>query len=232
VSIKIVSASHCLAFGYNAMDYGYENGMDTDLMKDPSIHETTEMEEEAPTTVDPGLLLFGGPETRPRSLSPLSPLFGHAIPVSSPIRDPSAMDLENVHHTTTVTRTVVDLGVNPSILLQPMVSVPPTRFTPLPYASSRSGVVYDVRMRYHTDPRPDAFDPHPETPKRISEIFEELNAAGLVEDPLKPSTDDPFKLLRISIRQADSSEIALVHSTEHVKFVQSLNGTGLAERRV
>jgi len=106
----------------------------------------------------------------------------------------------------------------------PVVVIPPSRFKPLPYATGRSGVVYDVRMRYHADPRPDAFDPHPEMPKRISEIFEELNAAGLVENPLLPTTDDPFKLIRIPIRQADPSEIALVHSTRHVEFVQSLKG--------
>jgi len=207
------------------MDYGYENGFV--FLRDNPVVESREAEE-TPTTVNPGLLLLGGSEAAQRSITPVSPTLDQIFPMSSPTRSfldpPSTLNVTN-GHSLGPSRPAIDIGVNPSMVYRgPVVVIPPSRFKPLPYATGRSGVVYDVRMRYHADPRPDAFDPHPEMPKRISEIFEELNAAGLVENPLLPTTDDPFKLIRIPIRQADPSEIALVHSTRHVEFVQSLKG--------
>lgn len=213
-----------MALEHLIMDYGFDNELD--LLNAQPIPETTILEE-PPTTVDPGLLLLGGPDLSVRLASPVSPTFGQIFPISSPTRPtfnlPSAMELEN-GHSSAVGAIAIDIGVNPLVRLVPQVVIPPSRFKPLPYASSRSGIVYDVRMRFHTDPRPDAFDPHPETPKRISEIFEELNAAGLIQDISLPDSMDDFKLIRIHIRQADPSEIALVHSDKHVEFVQSLRG--------
>jgi hypothetical protein len=51
----------------------------------------------------------------------------------------------------------------------------------LPYSSSRTGLVYDPRMRYHTEIGANEDDIHPEDPRRIFEIFNELKNAGLVE---------------------------------------------------
>lgn len=206
------------------MDFGFDG--DLQFLRESSVLETAELGTgEQVSTVNPGLLLLPGSEPGQRSLTPPSPTFGSVFPLSSPTRhifdDLPDMD---VNGTTATTTAALEIGVNPSFVLRPVVLIPPSRFKPLSYASSRSGVVYDVRMRYHTDPRPDAFDPHPEMPKRISEIFEELRAAGLIEDPLKPDDEDAFKMIRIPIRQADPSEIALVHSVDHVQFVQNLRG--------
>ena len=95
------------------------------------------------------------------------------------------------------------------------------KFVPLPISSSRSGLVYDVKMRYHQSLEDEDDDPHPERPLRISKIFEELKAAGLVEDTQDPSPSSEFQLLRIPARQATNEQLCLVHSENHVNKMES-----------
>ena len=104
------------------------------------------------------------------------------------------------------------------------VTIPQTRFPPLPYASSRSGLVYDVRMRFHAEPltsrQPD--DIHPEDPRRIHEIYRELSEAQLVHDVTVDDSPNDYQMLRINAREATKHEILLVHERQHYEWVKSL----------
>lgn len=97
----------------------------------------------------------------------------------------------------------------------------------LPYASRRSGLIYDVRMRYHTEPISAGEDEfHPEDPRRIYAIYTRLKEGGLVEDEQDKNSsaalDANFKLHLIPTRQAKKSEICLVHTEEHYEWVKAL----------
>lgn len=107
---------------------------------------------------------------------------------------------------------------------------PPAKAKHLPYSSKRSGLVYDVRMRFHTE-YPDAMefggmgaDLHPEDPRRIYEIFQALVEAGLVQDDQHPILDEDFQLFRISARHAQGSEICLVHHKSHYRAAKGYKG--------
>jgi histone deacetylase 6 len=103
----------------------------------------------------------------------------------------------------------------------------------LPYSSSRTGLVYDARMRFHTELGAVADDDiHPEDPRRIWEIFHELVVNGLVDsdtvsqDIARQAELAPYRpqrLLRIPTRLAEDNEIALAHSREHVEWVGTLS---------
>lgn len=105
------------------------------------------------------------------------------------------------------------------------VVIPKPASMALPHASSRTGVVYDARMRFHTEKdTEEEEDIHPEDPRRIYEIFKALQDANLLEDETNPAgvAELPFKLWRIEARSAEPSEIALVHSQDHYRFMESL----------
>jgi histone deacetylase 6 len=67
----------------------------------------------------------------------------------------------------------------------------PPKFKALPYASAQTGLVYDVRMRFHVEAIPTEDDVHPEDPRRIHAIFEAFVQAGLAwrESTSGPLTD-------------------------------------------
>lgn len=93
------------------------------------------------------------------------------------------------------------------------------------YTPLKTGLVYDVRMRYHAKIFTSYFeyiDPHPEDPRRIYRIYKRLAEAGLITDPSLSGTDNlgPF-MMKIPIREASKEEILLVHSEEHLKFIAS-----------
>jgi len=96
------------------------------------------------------------------------------------------------------------------------------KFAPLPYATSRTGLVYDVRMRFHVEPVPKDQDMHPEDPRRIFEVYNELVQAGLVDDPTAPDLVGDYVLLRIPIRSAVKEEILACHSKSSWDFVIGL----------
>lgn len=93
----------------------------------------------------------------------------------------------------------------------------------LPLASLRTGLCYDIRMRYHCEVRPTA-DVHPEDPRRIYYIYKELCRAGLVDDPESSRPLATRTLQRIDVRNATPEELFLVHAPEHYNFVESTKG--------
>ncbi|KAJ6110855.1 histone deacetylase [Penicillium sp. IBT 16267x] len=90
----------------------------------------------------------------------------------------------------------------------------------LAVASLPSGLCYDSEMRYHCEIRPTA-DLHPEDPRRIFYIYDELCQAGLVDDPTSARPLAPQTLRRILARRATQQEISTVHTEAHYDFVKS-----------
>lgn len=97
---------------------------------------------------------------------------------------------------------------------------PQIRYTPL-----KTGLCYDVRMRYHAKIFTSYFeyiDPHPEDPRRIYRLYKILAENGLINDPTLSGVDDLGDLmLKIPIREATDEEILEVHSKEHLDFIES-----------
>lgn len=98
----------------------------------------------------------------------------------------------------------------------------PPKFKPLPYATSQTGLVYDVRMRFHVEPIPTEEEIHPEDPRRIHAIYESFVDAGLAwqEGSLEPSLD--FYMGRIDARKVTKQEVCLVHTEAHWDWIHSL----------
>ncbi|KAF2660148.1 hypothetical protein K491DRAFT_589511 [Lophiostoma macrostomum CBS 122681] len=103
---------------------------------------------------------------------------------------------------------------------------PPPRFSPLPYATSKTGLVYDARMRLHSEPLTMTIreeEIHPEDPRRIHEIFQEIQQAGLVQGPEEDEEDaKEDQCWRIQARHATKGEVCLIHTIEHYDFIESL----------
>lgn len=101
----------------------------------------------------------------------------------------------------------------------------PARKPDLSYVLLKTGLVYDVRMRYHAKIYTSYFeyiDPHPEDPRRIYRIYKILAENGLIIDPtLCGSNEIGNYMLKIPIREATKEEILAVHSEEHLKFIES-----------
>lgn len=93
------------------------------------------------------------------------------------------------------------------------------------YSPLKTGLVYDVRMRYHAKIFTSYFeyiDPHPEDPRRIYRIYKKLAEAGLIQDSSLAGSDEIGPLmLKVPTREASAEEILEVHSEEHLKFIQS-----------
>lgn len=105
-----------------------------------------------------------------------------------------------------------------------MLIVPKTQ-PQLFYTPLKTGLVYDVRMRYHAKIFTSYFeyiDPHPEDPRRIYRIYKKLAESGLIQDPSLSGTHDLGPLMvKIPIREATKEEILLVHSEDHLKYIAS-----------
>lgn len=103
------------------------------------------------------------------------------------------------------------------------IVVVPHKKPQLFYSSLKTGLVYDVRMRYHAKIFTSYFeyiDPHPEDPRRIYRIYKKLAEAGLIQDTSLSGTEDIGPLMvKIPIREATADEILEVHSEEHLKFI-------------
>lgn len=99
------------------------------------------------------------------------------------------------------------------------VCQPKIHYTPL-----KTGLCYDVRMRYHAKIFTSYFeyiDPHPEDPRRIYRIYKILAENGLINDPTLSGVDDIGDLmLKIPVRAATDEEILQVHSKEHLDFIE------------
>lgn len=93
----------------------------------------------------------------------------------------------------------------------------------LPYSTSPTGLVYDVRMRFHVEVQPEQnHGVHPEDPRRIYCIYRELVEAGLALDDEAPGPTAPLVLGRIPARFATKEEICAVHSEKHYDWVINL----------
>ena len=105
-----------------------------------------------------------------------------------------------------------------------IIVVPPTK-PQLFYSPLKTGLVYDVRMRYHAKIFTSYFeyiDPHPEDPRRIYRIYKKLAEAGLIQDSSLSGIDEIGPLMvKIPIREASAEEILEVHSEEHLRFIES-----------
>lgn len=98
----------------------------------------------------------------------------------------------------------------------------PPKYESLPYSSGQTGLVYDVRMRFHVEAVPTEDDIHPEDPRRIHVIFESLVNAGLAfkKDVTAPST---YLMGRIDARMVTEEEVRLVHTKDHWDWIQSIS---------
>ncbi|KAF9570315.1 Histone deacetylase hda1 [Mortierella alpina] len=75
--------------------------------------------------------------------------------------------------------------------------------------STRTGYVYDVRMRFHSNVHGD--DDHPEDPRRIWRIYDALRSSGCTS-----------RMIKIPSREATVDELRLVHTMDHI---QTITGT-------
>ncbi|PWW74807.1 hypothetical protein C7212DRAFT_206799 [Tuber magnatum] len=84
-----------------------------------------------------------------------------------------------------------------------------------------TGLCYDRRMASHRIIEGE----HPEDPKRISAIYEQIVKCGLVNDPDFLGTSNPENpglMVRIEAREATEREIGLIHSRDQFEFAQEL----------
>ncbi|KAH7089892.1 putative histone deacetylase [Paraphoma chrysanthemicola] len=135
---------------------------------------------------------------------------------------PSQSDKMDLAQTTPTRRTSPEVRIAPK-----------PRVAALPYASSRTGLVYDPRMRFHAELASMSVnedDIHPEDPRRIHAIFEEIREAGLVGSSSTPE-DEALEAhcWRIALRSASKHEILLIHTEEHYAFVESLQTMSLEQ---
>ncbi|KAG0301146.1 Histone deacetylase hda1, partial [Linnemannia gamsii] len=72
--------------------------------------------------------------------------------------------------------------------------------------STKTGYVYDVRMRFHQNIHGD--NDHPEDPRRIWKIYEALKNAGCLT-----------RMVKLPSREATQAELALVHTAEHIQTI-------------
>jgi histone deacetylase 6 len=86
-----------------------------------------------------------------------------------------------------------------------------------------TGLIYDERMRYHSEVSATTGDNvHPEDPRRIYYIYRELCQAGLVDTGKSEDLISGQPLLPIPAREATREEIELVHAApRHYEFVKA-----------
>jgi histone deacetylase 6 len=102
------------------------------------------------------------------------------------------------------------------------------RGNPLEYSSQRTGICYDVRMRFHATV--DEEDLHPEDPRRIFEIYKAICAAKLIHDPKFLGVVKQNDLMAgILARPVTKEEALLVHEEQHWKFLESTQQLGVKD---
>ncbi|KAG0004260.1 Histone deacetylase hda1 [Entomortierella chlamydospora] len=74
--------------------------------------------------------------------------------------------------------------------------------------STRTGYVYDVRMRFHSNVHGD--QDHPEDPRRIWKIFDALKKNSCIS-----------RMIKVPSREATDEELGYVHTTEHINSISS-----------
>ena len=81
-----------------------------------------------------------------------------------------------------------------------------TKVSPNP-VTNRTGLVYDRRMQKHFHP----YQKHPECPERTLTIMGALESSGLKN-----------RMFQLPVRTATDAELLLVHTPEHLSYVNSL----------
>jgi histone deacetylase 6 len=179
---------------------------------DPTILGPTSLKDAAPSATDP-------------AISPSPPRVGsRTLPG---VAQDEIMDDESTNSSSSDEEdgsSTENLSHKPTQVVEVVINVPAEPH--IPYASSRTGLVYDAQMRFHAELNSDEDDIHPEDPRRIWEIYNELVKAGLVDDDQITAeySSKPFKLWRIPVRLAEAAEVALVHKPELYNWVASLRG--------
>lgn len=111
-----------------------------------------------------------------------------------------------------------DEKVDPNDVIVP-ITKPKLTYVPL-----KTGLCYDVRMRYHAkiyQSYLEYIDPHPEDPRRIYRIYKILAENGLINDPTLSGRDNIGDLMvKIPVRPATDAEILAVHTREHLEFIK------------
>ncbi|KAF9094123.1 Histone deacetylase hda1 [Mortierella sp. AM989] len=74
--------------------------------------------------------------------------------------------------------------------------------------STRTGYVYDVRMRFHSNVHGD--EEHPEDPRRIWKIFDALKSKGCIS-----------RMVKVQSREATNEELNYVHTADHINSITS-----------
>lgn len=90
-----------------------------------------------------------------------------------------------------------------------------------------TGYCYDVRMRYHyeLEPSKERRELHPEDPRRIFKIYQELCVAGLIKDEqLNREFLIPNPLVRIGARYVSEAEVCLVHDKKMFDKMRETKG--------
>jgi histone deacetylase 6 len=183
-------------------------------------------------TIDPAKLTLLGNLGSLNSVSPKLPFHGissslKTLPIPRPFLGRNHSESHTVDSSPELDADAMDITSPTSSTVQVRIP-PPPRYPPLPYSSSRTGVVYDERMKFHAE-YPDlqnSIDYHPEDPRRISEIYEEIWQAGLIHGPTDPPEDArDDQCWWIMTRPASSAEICLVHTRQHYDFIESLQRT-------
>lgn len=105
----------------------------------------------------------------------------------------------------------------------------PPKFEHLPYATAQTGLVYDVRMRFHVEAVPTEDDVHPEDPRRIHAIFEAFVDAGLAWKEGSSGPLAEYYMGRIDARAVTEEEVLLVHTKRHYDWIQSLSSKSAEE---
>lgn len=109
----------------------------------------------------------------------------------------------------------------------------PRRAPQLRFYGKKTGLAYDVRMRYHSRPIADPIsyiDPHPEDPRRTFRIYRAIAEAGLIEDETLQGAEQLGDLMRkLPTREASEEELRLVHTQEMIDFIRSTAGMRLEE---
>ena len=197
-------------------------------MGDDSVIISTEVNgNHAGATAIPSTMTLQGSPFKKQQL----PLLGNASPARANTNRPSPYAQEvaptNQSEEPSGSEEMDIASPAPSVHVQ--VRIPPgPRFPPLPYSSSKTGLVYDPRMRFHAEPTSlmlNQDDIHPEDPRRIHEIYQEIQQAGLVQGPEDIEAGNKAKdeqCWRIHARPADKGEICLIHTPDHYDFIESL----------
>lgn len=203
------------------------------VMGEDIVMASTEMNgDHASQTVNPAMISLDATQH-----VPIPPMEKRSVPeVTYPVgmpmdaaRSPSGIIKEHVAASPSPTMESDDMDFAYTHTSQVEVRIPPPpRFPRLPYSSSKTGLVYDARMRFHCEPLASMIredDIHPEDPRRIYEIFEELRSAGLVQGSDEDDEDaSDEQCWRIHARAASKAEICLVHTPDHYNFIRALRG--------